>query len=151
MISLTLRTLDAPQTTAANLRFRIDTGANLSAIPFDLAADVLNRWPAATVPTTQDVRRELEHEMLRQKLRPTTLGSISGVQHRAFPLWVPVELIDDRGDVGELEMLIAFVEGQHSGAILAGLSGFLDRFDLSLFAREFTLIARPNSGVRCPG
>lgn len=150
MITVRLRCLPTPEDTAATLRFRIDTGANMSAVPLSFAADVLNCFPRAKSPTAAELVTELKKVQAVQGLQRIDLTSASGKKHTAYPLWIPVELVDDHGELGEFDALIAFVEVQAPRSFLAGLTGFLDKFDVSLRAREFALEARPGCGVRCP-
>ena len=122
--------------------------ADRKALP--ICTGVLDYFPNASVPTDEELKRALRREMGRQNLKPILLRSTSGVTHNAFPLWIPVEIIDDSGEVGEFKALIAFVGGQVAGAMLGGLTGFLDKFDLELLPQHFELRARANSGVNCP-
>lgn len=147
MLNVVLNRLHSPGEPALRLRFRVDTGANMSAIPLQFAADVLGYFPKGSSPSDVQLKSELQREMMQQNLKPIVLRSTSGMSHSAFPLWVPVEMADDDGEVGEFQALIAFVEGQVAGAMLAGLTGFLDKFDLYVLAQHFELHARPNSGV----
>lgn len=146
MLSVTLYCLADANVVACHPRMRLDTGANISCLPFSLAADVLGMpW----APVVQ-LRQALLSEMQKQGLNMIQLRSASGSSNAAYPVWLRTEIEDDQGEVGSFQSLIAFVEGQHPGSLLAGLTGFLDKFDIQLLARNFQLSARPNSGVTCP-
>ncbi len=148
MITCRVGKLDQPTEIAANLRLRIDTGANLSAVPMQVAAEVLDLFPHGKAPTDQELRFELFQRCKSQGFNEVKLRSVSGQLHRAYPLWVPVELSDDRGQIAEFEALIAFTEGQHQQSLLAGLTGFLDKFIVTLRPSYFELQAITGSGVR---
>ncbi|MBL8848237.1 MAG: hypothetical protein JNG89_01075 [Planctomycetaceae bacterium] len=145
-----MKRLGQPDKVAYSSRFRLDTGANVSSVTLALAADVLDYFPNGKPPTPDQLKARLLREVSAQKLAPIQLTSASGADLTGYPLWIPIEIADDHGEVAELEALVSFTEGQDAESRLAGLTGFLDRFDVSLKAQAFSLRARPNSGVRCP-
>ena len=136
-----------PSQVASPLNFRLDTVADITSVPMSLAREVL------ALPdqfTDDQVKDALKSESKLQGHKPVKVVVANGAPLQAYPLTVPVEIVDKHGNVGEFEALIAFSEGQRVDRFLAGLSGFLDKFDLIMEPREFHLNARRHAGVNCP-
>lgn len=137
-ITVILKQLSDPGVGVFRGKFRVDTGADISAVPFELAADVLG---LRGDPSRDKILSNLKSAMRQQDLNPVSLLTATGGRNNAYPLWVPLEIADDDGTVGDFEGLIAFVDGKKSG-LLAGLCGFLDKFDVSFLTREFAFTLR---------
>lgn len=145
MIPGRLMQLSDPSQTACPLNFRVDSGADYSAVSFSLAREVLD-LPGST---DAQVLAELKRESKKQFHLPIPFIDASGTRLPAYPLTVPIEIVDKHGAIGIFEALIAFPTGQRQNNFLAGLSGFLDKFDLHFRPKEFALHARPGSNVTC--
>jgi hypothetical protein len=143
IITVTLKTLADATSKAIHGRFRVDSGADYSAVPLEFASTVLG---LRGKPTHDEIVLNLVAAMRAQNLKPVRLATASGDRRSAYPLWVPVEISDDDGFTAEFEGLMAFVEGKKSG-FLAGLCGFLDKFDVSFRTQEFEFDIRAGSGV----
>jgi len=148
MITLGLRPLDQSVNSeiVANVRFRVDTGADYSTAPLQFAASVLDVTGTSSTEIRLRTLDALQAEMGRQNLKPIRLVSATGNAVLAYPLWIPVEIADDAGAFGQFDALIGFGDGPYCKA-LAGLTGFLDKFDLQFEATRFAFGARGNSGV----
>ena len=145
MIPGRLMQVNDPSQPACPLNFRLDTGADYSAVSFSLARDVLD------LPNLTDaqVLAELKRESRKQKHQPIPFIDASGTKLPGYPLTVPIEIVDKHGAVGIFEALIAFPAGQRQNNFLAGLSGFLDKFDLHFKPTEFAMHARHGANVTC--